>query len=50
MKRYRLKDLSTHLKKTIGVQLVEIRLGVSLPLPLLALEVVASIQLINNLI
>jgi hypothetical protein len=50
MKQYRLKDLSTHLKKTIGVQLAEIRSGVSLPLPLLALEVVASIQLINNLI
>lgn len=50
MRLFKLKDLSMHLKKIIDVELAELRLGVSIPRPLLALKVAVSIQLINNLI
>ena len=50
MRLSKLKDPSMHPKKIIDVELAELRLGVSIPRPLLALKVAASIQLINNLI
>jgi hypothetical protein len=50
MRLSKLKDPSMHPKKIIDVELAELRLGVSIPRPLLALEVAASIQMINDLI
>jgi len=44
-----LKDLLMHLKKTIGVQPVALRSGVSILHPLLLLKVVASILQTNEL-
>jgi hypothetical protein len=43
-----LKDLLMHLKKTIGVQPVVLRLGVSILHQLLLLKVVASIVRTSN--
>lgn len=50
MRLSKLKDLLTHLKRTIGAQPVELRLGVYTPLLQSTLKVAGSIQLINNLI
>ena len=50
MRLFRLKDLSMHPKKTIDVELAELRLGVSILHLLSPSKVVAFIQTISNLL